>query len=263
VPKRKARVFTFVGCKGGSGVSFLAANLAYALAQQDPALRVALLDLNAQFGDVRLYLSHDTPAANLADVTRQVHRLDAALLESSMLRVASNLHVLAAPEEPDEAMHIRPEQIDTLLWVAGTHYDVVLVDIGRSLDRISVRAMDASELIFPVLQLNVPGVRDAHRLVRALTALGYGRDKIQLIANRVDKRGVITLKDASSTLRHEISRAVPNRFPSVSASIDQGIPILKLDPRNAVARALRDLASELVPLKNEPSGWIRGLLQRS
>jgi pilus assembly protein CpaE len=261
VPKRTGRTFSFVGCKGGSGVTFLAANIAYAIAQQDATKRVALLDLNCQFGDVALYVSHESPTANLGDVTREVHRLDGALLASSMLHVLPNLHVLGAPEEPEQALQIRPEHIDALLWVAASHYDIVIVDVGRSLDSISIRAMDASELIFPVLQLSVHFIRDAKRVVRALSALGYCDAKLRLLANRVEARGMVTLKDVSSTLRQQIAHTVPNGFAGVAASIDQGVPIVKLEPRNPVARALRDLARELVPAPEEHSGWIRNLLQ--
>src|SRR6185503_6268346 len=138
--------------------TFLAANFAYAVAAHENKT-VALLDLNCQFGDAAVYVSETPPTSNLADVAKQIHRLDGAFLESSMIKAWPNLHVLAAPEEPEEALQIRPEQIDALLWTAASHYDYVIVDVGRSVDGISIRAMDHSQIIFMVLQLNLPSVR--------------------------------------------------------------------------------------------------------
>src|SRR5688572_26979150 len=95
-----SRIYCFIGCKGGSGTTFLATNLGYALACQ--GRRVALFDLNIHSGDAAVYVSDRTPKFTLADVTRAVARLDGTLLASSMLHVMSNFHVLPAPEDTDQ-----------------------------------------------------------------------------------------------------------------------------------------------------------------
>ena len=257
-PKRKGKILSFVGCKGGSGATFLAANLAYALAELEKK-QVALIDLNCQFGDASWYVSERVPTATLADVTRQIHRLDATFLALSMIQVLPNFAVLPAPDEPDQALHIRPEQIEALLWVAASHYDVVIVDAARSLDEISVKALDQSEAIFPVLQLTLPFVRDAKRLLRALTALGYGRDKVKLLVNRHEKGGAITVNDVAQALRHEVFRTIPNSFNAVAASVNQGVPIVKLAGRDPVAKAVREMATALA-VTEKGGGWLQSLL---
>ena len=257
-PERRAKVVAFVGCKGGSGATFLATNLAYALAE-DKGTKVALIDLNRQFGDAALYVSNRAPTSNLADVTRQVHRLDDSFLASSMTHVLPNYHVLAAPEDAEEALHIRPEQIDALLWVAASHYDFVVLDAGRSLDEVTVRAMDQSQTIFSVLQLTLPFLRDGKRLLHALGALGYDKDKVQLLVNRQERKGVISVEDVAQTLGRQVFRTIPNSFNAVADSINQGVPILKLAPRDPVSRALREMAAALATVK-KGGGWLRGLL---
>jgi len=247
-PQKKGRIMAFIGCKGGSGATFLATNLAYALAQQNKH-RVALIDLNRQFGDAALYVSDRTPSSNLAEVTRQIHRLDGSFFSSSTVHVLPNYHVLAAPEEPDQALQIHPEQVDTLLWVAVNNYDFVIIDAGRSLDEVTLRAMDQSELIFPVLQQTLPFLRDAKRLLNALGALGYGKDKVNLVINRHEKRGAIGVPEVEDALGHEISRCIPNSFGAVADSINQGIPILSLAARDPVSKALREMADKLAAVK--------------
>jgi pilus assembly protein CpaE len=257
-PKRKGKILSFIGCKGGSGATFLAANLGYSIAEMEHK-HVALIDLNCQFGDASLYVSERVPTTTLADVSRQIHRLDAAFLASSMIQVLPNFAVLPAPEEPDQALHIRPEQIEALLWVAASHYDVVIVDVGRSLDDITVRALDRSDTIFPVLQLTLPFVRDAKRLLHALTALGYGRGKVKLLVNRYEKGGAIGVEDVAQTLRHDVFRTIPNSFSAVAASVNQGVPIIKLAGRDPVAKAVRDMATAFAET-NKGGSWLKSLL---
>jgi pilus assembly protein CpaE len=249
---------SFIGCKGGSGATFLATNLAYALAEQNKN-QVALIDLNRQFGDAALYVSDQVPSSNLAEVTKQIHRLDGSFLSSSMVHVLPNFHVLAAPEEPDQALQIRPEQIDALLWVAVSNYDFVVIDAGRSLDEITMRAMDQSETIFPVLQQTLPFLRDAKRLLNALGALGYGKEKVKLLINREENKGVIGVDDVAKALGQEIFRCIPNSFGTVADSINQGIPIRTLAPRDPVSKALHEMVQSLVAAKKE-GGWLRALL---
>lgn len=255
------KIYSFIGCKGGSGATFLAANLAHALAR-DPARKVAFIDLNCQFGDAAFYLSHRTPACDLADVAQQVHRLDGELLASMMLALAPNFHLLPAPEQPEQALSIRAEHIDKLLRVAARRYDTVIVDAGRSLDALTVRAMDRSESVFAVLQLSLPFVRDAKRLLGALATLGYGRAKVKLLINRYERNGALTLADVAGTLKYEVYRTIPNSFDRVAASANQGVPIGELAPRDPVARSLGEMADLLSNVPKARSGWLRNLLPR-
>ena len=55
---------------------------------------------------------------------------------------------------------------------------------------------------------------------------------------------------------------VPNQFSAVSASINQGVPIDRLQHKNPVARALHQLADEVAPpIDNghRNSGWLSSM----
>ena len=61
------KILSFISCKGGSGATFIAANLSHALATLGRK-RVLLVDLNQQCGDAALYVSDQKPAMTRADV---------------------------------------------------------------------------------------------------------------------------------------------------------------------------------------------------
>ena len=48
-----------------------------------------------------------------------------------------------------------------LLNVAVNHYDFVILDSGRVLDAVTIKALDRANYVFPVMQLTLPFVRDA------------------------------------------------------------------------------------------------------
>jgi pilus assembly protein CpaE len=244
MPVNQCKVLAFIPCKGGSGATFLATNIAYALAALENK-RVALFDFNLQFGDASLFVHDSLPTTSIADVARQIKRLDGSFLASSMIQVLPNFGVLAAPEEPGKAAEIKPEHINPLFQVASRHYDFVILDVGRELDAISIQALDRADLIFPVLQQTLPSIRDAKRMSNAFRALNYSSDKLRPLVNRYEKRADITLADLENTLDLKMFKAVPNDYTVVERSVNQGVPAIKLASRSPVARALQEIAHEL------------------
>jgi pilus assembly protein CpaE len=256
------KVLAFVSCKGGSGATFLATNLAYALATEC-GQRVALIDLNLQFGDASLFLADQKPLATLADLALQMHRLDASLLASSMMPITSTLSVLAAPDDPVHAGDVKPEHIDTLLNLARRHYDFVVLDVGRSLDPVGVRALDLADTIFPVLQTTLPYVRDGKRLLDVFRSLGYPAAKVQVVVNRHEKKAQIKLQDLEAACGTPVWRLVPNHYETAAASVNQGIPVLKLSAKSPIAKSLvalaRAIAGDAAPA---PAGWLARMLKK-
>ena len=122
------KVHAFVGTTGGSGTTFLATNFGYQLARSH---KVLLIDLNLQFGDALSFLQDAKAPTTIADLARDINRLDAPLLQASAIKVTPTYSVLAAPEEPAQAADVSPEHIDAILKLAVTQYDFVLLDMPR------------------------------------------------------------------------------------------------------------------------------------
>jgi len=258
------KVLAFISCKGGSGATFLATNLGYALAASGKQ-KVALIDLNLQFGDASLFVSDHKPLATLSDVAQQIHRLDPSFLASSMLNITPNYSVLAAPSDPAHANDVKPDHIDAILKLARRQYDFVLLDVGRSLDAVSIRALDHADHIYPILQTTLPYIRDSKRLLNVFRSLEYGKDKVHMIVNRHDKGGEIRLKDLEGAFDAEIAFTVPNHYDAAAASVNQGVPVLQLSPNSPLSAALADfarkLSGEAAPAQ-QSGGWLGKMLQR-
>lgn len=260
-PQPAGQVLAFIACKGGSGATFLATNLGYQLAAASKS--VLLIDFNLQFGDAVLFVHDKKPATNLADVARNMQRLDASFLASSLVQVAPGYGILAAPEDPGQAMEVKPEHVDALLNLAISHYDFVIIDVGRILDAVTLRALDRAGTIFPVLQMTLPFVRDARRLMDVFRSLGYPSEKISLIVNRHDAGGDLDLSDIEGTLGADSVRTIPNSYSAVATSVNRGTPIARMAKGNSVARSIEAFAQSLLPAEEASPGWLGRLLKRA
>ncbi|MGE5469748.1 MAG: AAA family ATPase [Bacteroidota bacterium] len=263
LPADEGQVFAFVSCKGGSGATFLAANFAYAAASEF-GKRVALIDLNLQFGDAAIFVSESRPPSHLAELAQQIHRLDASLLGASMLEAAPNLFVLAAPDDPAHAGDVKREHVAAIVRLAKAHYDFVVLDVSRSLDGVSLQALDLADTIFPVLQLTLPFVRDGKRLLSIFRSLDYPRSKVQLVVNRYEKGGEFSLQDLEQALEAKVAHVVPNSYVAAAASVNLGIPILKGNRANPISQQLLEMARCFVhqesPVAN--GGWLSRIFSR-
>ena len=253
-PATRGRVLAFVSCKGGSGATFLAANLAYALAAS--GRRTALLDFNLQFGDALLFLSDRRPVRTLADLARAGSRLDATFLAASMTEVGP-LGVLAGAEDPAQAVDILPEHIDALLTLARSRYEFVVVDVGRGLDARSLRALDQADCIYPVLQITLPFIRDGRRLLEVFRGLDYPAEKVHIVVNRHEKRGDIGLGQVERTLGAPVTRAIPNHYAGAAASVNQGIPMVAMARANPISRSLLQWGAEIAGMPLRRTGLRR------
>jgi pilus assembly protein CpaE len=256
-----AAVVAFLACKGGAGATFIAANTAYLLASEY-GRRTLLVDLDLGSADAALFVASQSSAATMADLARDVARLDSSLLAASVIRVLPNFDVLEAPESLEGVMDVTAERVETILKLAESQYDSIVLNVGRAFDGVTVRALDRSQLIFPVLQLTVPFIRDTKRLLATLQALDIDAGRVHLIVNRFESDADIRLVDVEHTLGHKAALTVPNCFKLVSASVNQGIPVAALDARAPVTRRLRALIEQF--LGGEPrarNGWFTSLLR--
>ncbi|MBL0419592.1 AAA family ATPase [Ramlibacter sp. AW1] len=254
-PSRRGRVLGFMNCKGGAGATFLSVNLGWHLAQ---AGKVLLLDLNLQFGDAVSLVHDGKPPTTIADVARDISRLDIELLNASCLKISEGFSLLPAPDDLALASEVRPDHIQAILELAGTHYDFVLLDLPRHLDPLSITALDRADRVFCVLQSALPDLRNANRLVKAFHALGYPDEKLEVIVNRFEKSGEIGIEQVQRAVPGLRVHTISNAWRDVSNSINQGDPLAK-SQRGPVVRQLAEMARALTPKSDDPQ---RGLLGR-
>lgn len=259
-PGPAGQVLALVSCKGGSGTTFVAANLAHLLTQ-DGQRRVALIDLNLQFGDAALFVSDGRSNSHVADVARHIDRLDSALLRSSMREALPGLWVLASPDDPAQGVDVGREHVRRIVDLAREMHDHVVIDAGRALSPVTLQALDMADLIYPVLQLTLPFIRDSQRLRDVFRSLDYPEDKIQWIVNRHRKDGEFSTDDLKKALGVRELITLPSHYEAVASSVNQGVPVAQVAPASPVTRALRDLARGLLPSPPTRAGnrWLTGL----
>jgi pilus assembly protein CpaE len=244
--RREGRVLSFLSCRGGSGTTFIGVNLAYALAATR-GKRALLIDLSRQFADASLLLADRVPASTLADLCSQIDRLDAAFFDGCVMNVHPNLDVLAGAGDPVKAAELRPAQLERVLAFARPRYDVVILDIGQTIDPLSILALDQSYAICVVLRQTIPHLHAGRRLLEILLELGYSTSKVRLILNQYDKHAQLSAATLEETLGMRAAHRLPRDDKHAHLAVDHGTPLLQVAKNSALAQSLNAFADLLWP----------------
>jgi pilus assembly protein CpaE len=256
---KHGKVFAFISCKGGNGSSFLAANMASVLAKR-PDVQVAMLDFDLQFGDSLMMLTDQRASSDIAEVAENIERLDESLLKAAMVQVTPQLHVLAAPGDLSQALSIKPNHVEAILRQCRQMFDFVVMDVSRSIDSVSLKALDLADEIMPVMQLTVPNVRDAKRLRDLFRSLEYPAHKIRWVINRHQKDTDVTVDAFEQALGTKSTITIPNHHASVAAAVNQGLPIDQIAKSSAVAKSIVQMADTIAPPEvQRKEGWLASI----
>lgn len=233
----RGKVFSVINAKGGNGATTVAVNLALALQTHG---QTALVDL-APLGHAALHMNLK-PVFNVADATRNLHRMDASLLESFMTRHSGGLQLLAgtsvpASVDPSTAEFVR------LFDMLVTHYRYVVVDASSRFDAASRLIANLSETVLLVACPDVASLWSAARVQQYLGETG-SRERVRLVLNRFRKVPGFSEADAESAVGAKLIWRVPNQYFAVSGAIDRGTPLME-QRSTEMARCFAGLAQEL------------------
>ncbi|HZU78357.1 MAG TPA: AAA family ATPase [Acidimicrobiales bacterium] len=240
----EGQVVTVFSTKGGTGKSVIAVNLAIALAQSAPG-PVVLLDADLQFGDVALMLQMQ-PSHTIAEAVAAGDRLDAALVESLLLRHdATGLYVLASPTEPGPADHISKADLARVIAVLRQMCAFIVIDTSANFGEITLAALQSSDQVLVLASLDVMSLKSAKVGLQTMRVLGISFGKIKFVLNRANTRVGLTVADAEKAAQLKADANLPSEL-SVAESVNIGSPVVVGAPRSKFAKGIRDLAAQVM-----------------
>jgi pilus assembly protein CpaE len=256
----RGKVITVFGCKGGSGATTIALNLAGALlhADGDASKSVVVLDLDLEMGDVLVSLDLGS-GYNYHDVVANMHRLDSDLLRTSLAAHKSGLYVLSQTDQLEDAPELVAEDLGKVIGFLKQHFDFVVIDGPRDFHDLALCALDRSDFIVCTMTQDVPALKNANRCLQIFHRLGYADQKVRLVINRYRGSGQLGIDAVSDALGRKVDGTVANDFPAVIKALNEGKLLRDVDPNSKVAKdvgALVGLVHQAAPAKK------RGLFSR-
>jgi len=241
----KAEVTLVLGAAGGVGTSFVACNLAHAIATEVRAPSL-LVDLDINAAPLTSFLDL-TPERGLPAALAEVEFMDQHALAGYVTKHRSGLHLMGSPSKAAVlSKDLDANRFAALMGMLAERYRYVVVDGSHVLDDLSLTTLGMAKTVVVVMQQSVVQLKQAARLLRILFAeYGIPDDRIVVVVNRFLKRSTVALADIERTLAREKLVVLPNQYKTALSSIDGGLPILEFEPSSPIAKVIVELQREL------------------
>jgi pilus assembly protein CpaE len=237
---RRGRLLAAYSPKGGVGTTTTATNLAVALASRANA-RVALIDLDLQFGDVGAVL--DLHSANSIAELIGHDELAFDLIDETFMRHASGLRVLVAPEDLEVVSTIDPDLVIRLLEQLRPFFDYIVCDLWSSFEDLTVGVLRAADRVLLVTTPELPALRNLQRVLNSARPDLQLDEKVLVVANRYPGKTGLSRDDMTKAVGRTIAATIPSEGVSVTDAINRGVSLLDSRLHVRIARSYHDLAA--------------------
>jgi pilus assembly protein CpaE len=221
----RGKVITLFSPKGGVGRTTIATNLAVAL-HQSTGKPVALVDGSLPFGDIGVILNMNPKAKTVADLVGSFETADVDVLETVLVAHSSGIKVLLAPPTPESAELINGANMKHVLDTLRDRYAFIVVDTWPSFQEVVLTMMDAADVVLTPMTLEITSMKNVRVFLEITEKLGYGEDKVQLIANRNDSSGGIKATDIESSLGRKIPHTIVSDGRTLVLAVNRGVPFV-------------------------------------
>ena len=253
----QSQVLTFFSPKGGVGRTTIATNLAVALHQttQKP---VVLVDGSLPFGDIAVILNMSPKAKTVADLVGSFDNMDSDVLESVLVPHSTGIKVMLAPPTPESAELITGANMKRALELLRERYAYIVVDTWPSFQEQVITMLDAADVILTLMTLEITSLKNVRVFMEIAEKLGYGEEKLQLVANRNDSSGGIKASDVEASLGRKIPHTIVSDGRTLVLAVNRGVPFVISHKESQVAKDIFTLAQRLVAGAPEAAGAAAG-----
>lgn len=249
IEKKAGTLIVFLSAKGGTGTSSLCANLAMNIKAHEPGARVVVADLVLPIGSIAQIVGYKGPI-NLATVADlPPGETDEEYFHKSLPQLESwQFQLLAGSPDPQHGGNLKGDRIGQIMQVLRTSYDYIILDLGRSLSRISLPLIQQADLITLIVSTDQSTIHLTKTVTEYLKSLGIDAQRIYAILNRAVGLEGLTKNEAEGIIGIPIKMTVPYMASNFTLANNLNQPITIKYPRDTAAFVFKDATQSMVKL---------------
>ncbi|HUS06865.1 MAG TPA: response regulator [Bryobacteraceae bacterium] len=237
-------VISFIGAKGGVGVTTVALNVACVLAK---TRKVILVELSPAFGTLQPYLKPYGQLQNTSHLLRtEATQISPAAAVACLwpCNDLPNLRLLFGPQTAAECGDLRPDRVKQLITALLALADYVILDLPASLSEANRAAIEDSGRLLLVMERDPNCTQSAKLMARALEAWD-GTPQIEtILVNRTLVSCPVPLPEIEAEMGFPVLGMVPPAPDICLAAQRAHAPLTVFQPDCLIAESLAGLADK-------------------
>jgi pilus assembly protein CpaE len=241
---RQGKVIGFLSSKGGCGATTIACHVATELRRLTKS-EVLLADLDFTSGMIG-FLMKSPAEYSILDAVQNLYRLDANIWKGLVGKGKPEISIMPSPVAIAQDVRLEEGDIQRVLRFMRSQHDWTIVDLGRSLSRLSRAAIEEVDRLFLVSTLEVPALYGVKNIIRMLTETAGDIRKLEIVLNRAPTTMDISVKELEETLGRHIYATLPNDYASLYQSYAEGT---LLNTNNRLSQHFSRFAAKLAGIE--------------
>ena len=245
-------LIVFLSAKGGTGTSSLCANLAMTIKEQNPDASVVVADLVLPIGSIAQIVGYEGKE-NLITVA------DLPSSETNREYFLKNLpqpelwkfQLLAGSPDPQHGNKLKGDRIGEIVDVLRSTYDFIILDLGRSLSRISLPLIQQADLIPLIVSTDQSTVKLTKTIWDYLREQDIDAQNVYAILNRAVGLEGLTKSEAEKIIGFPIKTTLPYMGSNFALANNLNQPIITKYPKDTATIIFKDTAGDMVKLARQ------------
>lgn len=240
----KPRTLAVLGARGGVGTTTTAVAIGSMLGS---AIRedVLLIDFDLHYGTLMLALDLEAIDA-LREALDQPDRIDTLFIQQVAQKKGDHLYAMGAEEAPNAGFQARPHAASDFLRAVHRRFRWIVADVPRGDPVIQRQVLEAATDVLLIVDLTLPGVRDALRLQQMVHDVAPGARLLLATSGAIDsRRSAVKIADVERSLKRKIDCQIPSDPAAALQAVNFGKPLPEVVQGSAVVKALRPLVATL------------------
>jgi CheY-like chemotaxis protein/MinD-like ATPase involved in chromosome partitioning or flagellar assembly len=247
--KQGGLMMVFLSAKGGTGTSSICANTAMNISRHQPEARIAVADLVFPVGSIAPIVGYEGSENIVTIADKSPLETDSDFLRRELPRMDFwNFNLLAGSPDPELSNHLNASRIWDIVSELKSAYDYVLVDIGRSLSKITLPLIQHADLVALLISTDVSTISLTKIILEFLNSKGVKQDSIYTILNRHAGLEGLSKKEAETMLGITINTSLPYLGTNFGFANSQHRPFTLKFPNDTASIILNDSAREMTAL---------------
>lgn len=250
--ENKGVLLTFLSAKGGTGTSSLCANIAIHLAEQHPKETVAVVDMVLPIGSIASIVGYEGSEnlVTLADMPSE--EITPTFLRETLPKIPGwNFHLVAGSPNPEMSNVLQIKRLPHIFHALRQAFDYVVVDLGRSLSRITLPIVQDADAIAMIVTTDLSTVTLTKIVLDYLRSKEVDSEKIYAMINRVVGLEGLTKADVERILEEKIQVTVPYMGGNLTLANNQHVPVAKKSAFNSSTIAFQQATLQIVQLAEQ------------
>lgn len=240
---KEARVFAFMGAKGGVGTTTAAVNAAVLMAKGGH--NVVLAEFRNTFGTACLQLNL-RPRVSLGHLFRERDTRTGREIVGALMSHPSGLKVLAGPQQPEEYLELTPAMVSSVLDALRHSSEIVVLDLPVVFSPAWREAVERSDFIVLVTEQDPTSLAAAKLLLLLLKGFGVPPSNVGgLIVHRSRSSTEMSALQISNFLELGLLGVIPSAPEECASAARLGSPVVLAQPTASISQAFAQVAERL------------------